>query len=60
MLFNFTKIYQISTTLTLKTRTLEMITEMKILGAIVTYVLKWHKNTNHVTRKAWARMQLLR
>ena len=34
--------------------------EMKLLGVIITNNHKWHKNTKHFTKKAWARMQLSR
>ena len=33
---------------------------MKLLGVIVTNDLKWHKNTKHVVKKSWARIQLLK
>ena len=60
MLFNFTKKHKFFTRLTLKDKNIEMVNEMKLLGVIITKDLKWHKNTKHVTKKAWARMQLLK
>ena len=59
MIFNFTKKHQFSTRLTLKQKNIEMVSEMKLLGVIVTNDLKWNKNTKHICKKAWMRMQLL-
>jgi hypothetical protein len=36
-----------------------VIEEVKLLGTIVTKDIKWDKNTTHIVKKAWRRMQLL-
>ena len=60
MLFNFTKNHKFTTRLTLNNKNIELVKEMKLLGVIVTNDLKWHKNTKHVVKKSWARIQLLK
>ena len=45
MIFNFTDL-QFTTRLYLESNLLEIITETKLLGTIITSDLKWHKNTN--------------
>ena len=34
--------------------------ETKLLGTIVTNDLKWDKNTSHICKKAYARMEIIR
>ena len=60
MIFNFTRKHQLSTRISLNERNIEIIPEMKLLGVVVTDDLKWHKNTKHLTKRAWIRMQLLK
>ena len=60
MLFNFSKNHQFTTRLTLNGKNIKLVKDMKLLGVIVTNDLKWHKNTKHVVKKAWARIQLLK
>ena len=60
MLFNFTNNYQFRTRLRLNNEILETVIETKLLGTIITSVLKWDKNTNSNIRKAYARIELLR
>ena len=60
MIFNYTNDYQFSTRLSIQNRNLEEVSETKLLGTIITNDLKWKKNTHRVTKKANARMQLLR
>ena len=33
---------------------------LKLLGTIITDDLKWDKNTDYITKKAYARLELLR
>ena len=33
---------------------------MKLLGVIITSDLKWHKNTEHITKKAYSRLWLVK
>ena len=60
MVFNFTDKYQFSTRLSLDNEILETVKETKLLGTIITEDLKWDKNTNSITKKAYARLELLR
>ena len=60
MHFNFTKNYQFGTRLHLNNEQLETVTETKLLGTILTNELKWNKNTDHIVKKSYSRMELLR
>ena len=51
MIFNFTRKHQFSTRLTLKERNIEMVSEMELLGVIVTNDLKWNNNAKHICKK---------
>ena len=59
MIFNFNHDYQFSTRLHLENDLLEIIPETKLLGTILTSDLKWHKNTEMITKKAYKRMIML-
>jgi len=59
MIINFTKKTQFSTRITLEKDTLEIVREAKILGCLITDDLKFHKNTQLMIRKAYARMIIL-
>ena len=59
MLINVTKSLKKITSLTLKNTQIETVVKMKLLGTIITIVLKWNKNTNHLIKKAYARMEIL-
>ena len=39
---------------------LEVVKEMKLLGAIITSDLKWHRNTENITKKAYQRLWILK
>ena len=39
---------------------LEMVKELKLLGVIVTSDLKWHRNTENITKKAYKRLWILK
>ena len=60
MLFNFTENSQFSTRLYLENTLLEIISETKLLGTIISSDLTWHKNTDMLVRKAYQRMLILR
>ena len=60
MVFNFTENHQFSTNLTLEGHAIEEVSEVKLLGTVITNDLKWDKNTSEIVRKANARMELLR
>ena len=59
MIFNFNHNMQFSTRLYIENTLLETIQETKLLGTLITSDLKWHKNTQMLVRKAYARMQIL-
>ena len=59
MIFYFGK-QQFSTRLSLKGEILEEVNEIKLLGTYITKDLKWNRNTNHIVRRAYSRMELLR
>ena len=59
MVFNFTKKYQFSTDLKLNNSKIDIETQTKLLGTIVTNKLSWDANTNNIVKKANARMQIL-
>ena len=59
MIFNFSKKNQFVTSLSVNEERLELVSETKLLGTILTSDLKWGKNTRVLVQKAWKRMQLL-
>ena len=59
MVFNYTNEHQFSTRLYLGGQLLEIITETKLLGTIITSDLKWHKNSDMLIRKAYQRMRMI-
>ena len=58
MIFNFTKQYQFATDLELNKTKIEVETEQKLLGTILSRNLAWDSNIKSITRKANARMQI--
>ena len=60
MIFNFTKNFQFSTRVYLNNTLLEIISETRLLGTIVSADLTWHKNTEHLVKKGYQRMTMLR
>ena len=60
MLFNFTRNYQFSTDISINGKNIDVVDESKLLGTIITSDLKWKRNTEEITKKANARMQILR
>ena len=59
MLINFTKNFQFSTRLQLEGKNIDIVSETKLLGVIITNDLKWSKNTNFLVKKAFSRMRLM-
>lgn len=59
MIFNFTNKHKFTTRIKVNKENVEVIEEVKLLGTIVTNDIKWDKNTTHIVKKAWRRMQLL-
>ena len=60
MIFNQTVKYQFSTRIFIEDTLLEIIEETKLLGILITSDLSWNKNTSMLTKKAYARMEILR
>ena len=59
LIFNFTDNFQFSTRLYMENVLLEIISETKLLGTIVSADLKWHQNTEMLVKKGYQRMILL-
>ena len=59
IIFNFNRGKQFTTEVALKGEPLEVVNEVKLLGVIISNDLKWHKNTNYLTKKANKRMRML-
>ena len=60
MIINFTENYKFTTRLQLKNKNIDVINSTRLLGTILTDDLGWDLNTQHLVKKANARMQLLR
>ena len=60
MLFNFTHKYQFQTRLQLNSETLETVSETRLLGTSISSDLRWDKNTQHIVKRVYFRMELLR
>ena len=59
IIFNFNRDKQFTTEVELKNESLELVNEVKLLGVIISSDLKWHKNTNYLTKKANKKMRML-
>ena len=59
MVFNFTKHHQFATRMKVDSEIIETVPEVKLLGTIITNDIKWERNTDYLTKKAWKRRQLL-
>ena len=59
MFFNFTNDFQFSTRLYIEEDLLEVVTETKLLGTIISTDLKWHSNTEMIVKKAYQRIMIL-
>ena len=60
MIINFTRNYQMSTRIHVQNEHLEIIEETKLLGCVPTSDLKFHKNTEYMAKKPYARMTILK
>ena len=59
MIFNYSKKYQFATDLRLKSESLNVVDEAKLLGLILTSDLKWNSNTQKIVKDANSRMRML-
>ena len=59
MIFNFNRDKQFTSEINLKNEPLEIVDEVKLLGVIITSDLKWHRNTDYLTKKANKKMRML-
>ena len=59
MTFNFTKKHQFVTKLKVNDKDIDMVSETKLLGTIITDTLSWDRNTEEIVKKGYKRMQLL-
>ena len=59
MIINFTDNYKFTTNLHLNDKNIEVVSETKLLGVILSDDLKWSANTNYLVKKAFARMRML-
>ena len=59
MVFNFTNKHNFTTRLNENGENIEVVTELKLLGTVLTDDLKWDRNTSYLVKKAYMRMQLL-
>ena len=59
MIINFTNKNQCSTRIKLENETMEIVSEAKILGCLITDDLKFHKTLQLMIRKAYARLMIL-
>ena len=59
MIFNYSKKYQFATDLRLKSESLNVVDEAKLLGLILTSDLKWNSNTQKIVKDANSRMKML-
>ena len=59
MVINFTRNYQFYTRILLENQLLEIVDETILLGCVITPDLKFHKNTQFMVKRAYARMIIL-
>ena len=60
MLFNTSTKYDFQPELKVDGEVLEVVSQMKLLGVIVSDDLRWHENTLFITKKAYSRIWMLR
>ena len=60
MIFNCSNNYQFSTRLHLNDIQLETVSETHVLGTIISSDLSWHRNTQYLVKRGYARMIILR
>ena len=59
MIFNFSKKFQFTTSLSVDEEKIEVVKDTKLFGTILTDDLKWDKNTKEIVKKSYQRMRLL-
>ena len=59
IIFNNSKNFQFTSDLKLKGEKLDIVTEAKLLGIIITNDLKWKRNTQHIVKNANCKMRML-
>ena len=59
MIFNFTNLYQFSSSLKLEDEVIETISETKLLEVIINNTLSWDSNTKFIVKRANSRMRML-
>ena len=60
MLFNTAKNWDFLPQIQVDGTNLEVVEEYKLLGVIISSDLKWDKNTEHITKKAFSRLWMIR
>ena len=60
MLFNTAKNWDFLPEIQVDGQNLEVVEEYKLLGVMITSDLKWDANTEHITKKAYSRLWMLR
>ena len=60
MIFNFSKKFHFNTRLSLEETNLEQVQETRLLGLVLRDDLSWVSNTQSITKRAYARMSILR
>ena len=60
MLFNSAKSRDFSPEMMIENETLEVVEEMKLLGVRISSDMKWHSNTEYITKKSFSRLWLMR
>ena len=59
MIINFAKNYQFSTRLSVDGKSIDKISQARLLGSVLEDNLSWQANTNHIVRQAYKRMSIL-
>ena len=57
--FNFTKQHQFITSIEFKDQKLEMLDEIKLLGAMITSDLKWDRDTDEIVKSSNTTIRVL-
>jgi hypothetical protein len=60
MLFNSAKTKDFTPKLKIDNDIIELVEEMKLLGVKITSDMKWNKNTEYITQKAYSRLWMIR
>jgi hypothetical protein len=60
MQFNTAKTKDFTPKLKIDDETIDLVEEMKLLGVQITSNMKWNSNTEHITKKAYSRLWMIR